>query len=82
MAYAESLLDRHGVVTRGAVAAERAPGGFAGAYRVLAGFEETGRARRGYFVEGLGAAQFASPGAVDRMRALAAANPGQALVRR
>ena len=72
-AYAETLLDRHGVVTRGSVVAERAPGGFAAAYRVLSAFEETGRCRRGYFVEGLGAAQFAAPGAVDRMRALAAA---------
>lgn len=67
---AEVLLDRHGVVTRGATVAERAPGGFAAVYRVLSGFEETGRARRGYFVEGLGAAQFALPGAVDRLRAV------------
>jgi ATP-dependent Lhr-like helicase len=70
-ALAETLLDRHGVVTRGAVQSERAPGGFAAVYRVLRAFEETGRCRRGYFVEGLGAAQFALPGAVDRMRALA-----------
>jgi ATP-dependent Lhr-like helicase len=70
---AEVLLDRHGVVIRGAVVAERAPGGFAAVYRVLATFEETGRCRRGYFVEGLGAAQFALPGAVDRLRAVAAA---------
>ena len=69
---AEVLLDRHGVVIRGAVAAERAPGGFAAVYRVLATFEETGRCRRGYFVEGLGAAQFALPGAVDRLRAVGA----------
>ena len=53
--------------------AERAPGGFAAVYRVLAAFEETGRCRRGYFVEGLGAAQFALPGAVDRLRAVGAA---------
>jgi ATP-dependent Lhr-like helicase len=51
--------------------AERVPGGFAGVYPVLKAFEEAGRVRRGYFVEGLGAAQFAAPGAVDRMRALA-----------
>jgi ATP-dependent Lhr-like helicase len=70
---AETLLDRHGVVIRGAVMSERAPGGFAAIYRVLAGFEETGRCRRGYFVEGLGAAQFAVPGAVDRLRAMATA---------
>ncbi len=67
-AAAEALLERHGVVTRGAVAAERIPGGFAGVYKVLAAFEESGRCRRGYFVEGLGAAQFGGPGAVDRLR--------------
>jgi ATP-dependent Lhr-like helicase len=55
--------------------AERAPGGFAAVYAVLKAFEEAGRVRRGYFVEGLGAAQFAAPGAVDRMRALAAIRP-------
>ncbi len=67
-AIAESLLERHGVVTRGAVQSERAPGGFAATYRVLAAFEETGRCRRGYFVEGLGAAQFGTAGAIDRLR--------------
>ena len=71
-ALADGLLDRHGIVTRGAVMAERVPGGFAAAYRVLAAFEEVGRARRGYAVEGLGAAQFFSPGAVDRLRTYAA----------
>jgi ATP-dependent Lhr-like helicase len=55
-AYAETLLDRHGVVTRGAVMSERRRAAFAAAYRVLAAFEETGRCRRGYFVEGLGRA--------------------------
>ncbi|WSS22789.1 ATP-dependent helicase [Streptomyces sp. NBC_01190] len=69
-ALTHTLLDRHGVVTRGAVAAEGVAGGFAAAYRVLAAFEETGQARRGYVVEGLGAAQFAMDGAVDRLRAL------------
>jgi len=67
-AQAEVLLERHGVVTRGAVTAERPPGGFAAVYQVLRAFEESGRCRRGYFVEGLGGAQFALPGAVDRMR--------------
>ncbi|MGH3424162.1 MAG: Lhr family ATP-dependent helicase, partial [Nocardioidaceae bacterium] len=71
-ARADVLLDRHGVVTRGSVGAERAPGGFGGVYPVLKAFEEAGRCRRGYFVEGLGAAQFALPGAVDRMRTFAA----------
>ncbi|WP_433688555.1 ATP-dependent helicase [Micromonospora carbonacea] len=70
-ALADVLLERHGVVTRGAVAAEQVTGGFAAVYPVLAALEERGAARRGYFVEGLGAAQFAVPGAVDRIRALA-----------
>ncbi|MEU6347472.1 DEAD/DEAH box helicase, partial [Streptomyces sp. NPDC046977] len=69
-ALTHTLLDRHGVVTRGAVAAEGVEGGFSAAYRVLAAFEETGQARRGYVVEGLGAAQFAMDGAVDRLRAI------------
>ncbi|GHG44773.1 DEAD/DEAH box helicase [Streptomyces griseocarneus] len=68
-ALARTLLDRHGVVTRGAVAAEGVEGGFSAAYRVLAAFEESGQARRGYVVEGLGAAQFAMDGAIDRLRA-------------
>ncbi|WP_186338997.1 ATP-dependent helicase [Phycicoccus sp. SLBN-51] len=68
-ATAEVLLDRYGVVTRGSVVAEGVPGGFAGVYRVLAAAEESGRVRRGYFVESLGAAQFAGTGAVDRLRA-------------
>ncbi|MFC7218646.1 DEAD/DEAH box helicase [Streptomyces polyrhachis] len=72
-ALARTLLDRHGVVTRGAVAAEGVEGGFSAAYRVLSVFEESGQARRGYVVEGLGAAQFAMDGAVDRLRAASAA---------
>jgi ATP-dependent Lhr-like helicase len=70
-AAAETLLDRYGIVTRGSVLTERTPGGFAAVYKVLTAFEESGRCRRGYFVAGLGAAQFALPGAVDRLRALA-----------
>jgi ATP-dependent helicase Lhr and Lhr-like helicase len=73
-ALADALLERHGVVTRGAVAAESPPGGFAGVYPVLAALEERGVARRGYFVDGLGAAQFAVPGAVDRLRSLTGAD--------
>jgi ATP-dependent Lhr-like helicase len=65
---AEILLERHGVLTRGAVQAERVTGGFAATYRVLSAFEDAGRVRRGYFVEGLGAAQFGTAGAVDRLR--------------
>ncbi len=59
-------------MTRGAVVAEGVAGGFALAYRVLSGLEETGRIRRGYFIEGLGAAQFATPATVDRLRAFTA----------
>jgi ATP-dependent Lhr-like helicase len=70
-ALARTLLDRHGVVTRGAVAAEGVEGGFSATYRVLSAFEDSGQARRGYVVEGLGAAQFAMDGAVDRLRAVA-----------
>ncbi|MFE7779118.1 ATP-dependent helicase [Streptomyces sp. NPDC057445] len=72
-ALARTLLDRHGVVTRGAVAAEGVEGGFSATYRILSAFEDSGQARRGYVVEGLGAAQFAMDGAVDRLRAAATA---------
>jgi ATP-dependent Lhr-like helicase len=71
-AVAEGLLDRHGLVTRGTVLSERTTGGFAAAYQALSAFEEAGRVRRGYFVAGLGAAQFATPGAVDRLRSYSA----------
>jgi ATP-dependent Lhr-like helicase len=77
-ALAQSLLDRYGILTKGAVAAERIPGGFSAVYPVLRAMEDAGRARRGYFVEGLGAAQFAIPGAVDRMRSLAQPPSGPA----
>jgi ATP-dependent Lhr-like helicase len=64
------LLERHGVLAREAVLAEGVEGGFAGVYGVLKVLEERGQVRRGYFVAGLGAAQFALPGAVDRLRAV------------
>jgi ATP-dependent helicase Lhr and Lhr-like helicase len=64
------LLARHGVVTREAVAAEPIFGGFGLVYPVLKQMEETGRVRRGYFVAGLGATQFALPGALDLLRSL------------
>jgi ATP-dependent Lhr-like helicase len=70
-ATAERMLERHGVVTRGAVVSERTVGGFAAVYKVLSAFEDSGRCRRGYFVEGLGAAQFGTAGAVDRLRTFA-----------
>ncbi|WP_219414584.1 ATP-dependent helicase [Pseudonocardia nigra] len=69
-ARAEAFLERHGVLTRRALGTERVSGGFAAVYRVLRAMEDSGRARRGYVVEGLGAAQFAVPGAIDRLRAL------------
>ncbi len=68
-ALALQLLERHGVVTREGVRAEGVAGGFAGVYPVLRALEESGRARRGWFIAGQGAAQFALPGAVDRLRA-------------
>ncbi len=70
VAVAGLLLERHGVLTREAVRAEGLPGGFSGIYPVLRKMEESGRARRGYFVAGLGGAQFALPGAVERLRSV------------
>ncbi|MCZ3390230.1 MAG: ATP-dependent helicase [Actinomycetia bacterium] len=67
-ATAAALLGRHGVLTRGSAAAEGVPGGFAATYRVLAAMEDAGRVQRGYFIEGLGAAQFAGSAAVDQLR--------------
>jgi ATP-dependent Lhr-like helicase len=67
-ARATRLLERHGVVGRETHAIEAMPGGFAAVYPVLRAMEEAGRIRRGYFVEDLGGAQFALPGAVDRLR--------------
>ena len=71
-ALGETLLERYGVVTRGAVMAESVIGGFSLVYRTLTGFEEMARCRRGYFIEGLGAAQFATGGTIDRLRTFAA----------
>lgn len=68
-AWAATLLERHGLVAREAAAVE-GRGGFAAVYRVLRSMEEAGKVRRGYFVEGLGGAQFAWPGVVDRLRRL------------
>ncbi len=69
------LLARHGIVTREAVTIEQLPGGFSTIYPVLKAMEESGKIRRGYFVAGLGATQFAQPGAVDLLRSLRA--PGE-----
>jgi ATP-dependent helicase Lhr and Lhr-like helicase len=68
-ALAELLLERYGILTRELVLAEGVPGGFAALYPELCQLETLGIARRGYFVEGLGGAQFALPGAVERLRA-------------
>jgi ATP-dependent Lhr-like helicase len=65
---AELLLNRYGVLTKGAVGAEAVPGGFAMLYKVLTAFEDAGRCQRGYFVESLGGAQFAVASTVDRLR--------------
>ncbi|MGD0479147.1 MAG: DEAD/DEAH box helicase [Terracidiphilus sp.] len=69
-ALALQLLHRYGVLLREAVAAENVPGGFSAVYDVLKALEESGRIRRGYFVGGLGATQFALPAAVDLLRQL------------
>ncbi len=69
-ALAELLVERHGVLTRSGTLAEGVPGGYAAVYPALGDLETLGMCRRGYFVEGLGGAQFASPGAVERLRDL------------
>ena len=66
----QQLLDRYGILTRETARSEGIEGGFAGVYPLLRVLEERGEIRRGYFVAGLGAAQFAAPGAVDRIRSL------------
>ncbi len=79
-AISELLLERHGIVTREAVLAEGIPGGFAGLYSELSNLETLGTARRGYFVEGLGGAQFALPAAIERLRGLRSDEPAGTLV--
>jgi ATP-dependent Lhr-like helicase len=74
LAIAHMLLDRYGVVTRDGVLAEGIAGGFSGLYPVLSSLEDVGSIRRGYFIEGLGGAQFGLPGAIERLRA--SDNPG------
>ena len=76
-ALAELLLERYGIVTREQVRAEGVPGGFQALYPELAALETLGIARRGYFVEGLGGAQFALPGAVERLRGPGSSSPGE-----
>jgi ATP-dependent Lhr-like helicase len=74
-AIGELLLERYGIVTREQVLAEGIPGGFSAIYAELSQLETLGIARRGYFLEGLGGAQFALPGAVERLRARGAGGP-------
>ncbi|MFV1999547.1 MAG: DEAD/DEAH box helicase [Acidimicrobiia bacterium] len=68
LAIASMVLDRYGIVVRDAVAAEGISGGFSGIYPVLSSLEDIGSVRRGYFIEGLGGAQFALPGAIEQLR--------------
>ncbi|MEE6297102.1 ATP-dependent helicase [Georgenia wangjunii] len=77
LAMCAALLERHGVLTRGAAGLEDLPGGFATAYPVLARLEEAGKVRRGYFIEGLGAAQFALPECVELLRAAPGGRRGE-----
>jgi ATP-dependent Lhr-like helicase len=74
-AFANQLLNRYGVLTRESAGSENLPGGFSAIYDVLKALEESGRIRRGYFVAGLGATQFALPAAVDLLRSLRAGPP-------
>ena len=69
-ALASQLLERYGVLTREVVHMENVPGGFSAVYEILKAMEENGKIRRGYFVAGRGATQFALPGADDRLRSL------------
>ena len=77
-ALAQQLLNRYGILLRESVAAENIPGGFSAVYDVLKALEESGRIRRGYFVAGLGATQFALPAAVDLLRQLRSPRPPDA----
>src|SRR5213079_2574717 len=79
-ALAEVMLERYGIVTRETVLAEGVPGGFAGLYGELVNLETLGTARRGYFVEGLGGAQFALAAAVERLRGMRSDEPAGPLV--
>jgi ATP-dependent Lhr-like helicase len=79
-AIAEVLLERYGIVTRETVLAEGIPGGFAALYGELSNLETLGTARRGYFVEGLGGAQFALPAAIERLRTMRTDEPAGAQV--
>jgi ATP-dependent Lhr-like helicase len=76
-ALAELLLERQGIVTRDGVRGEGIRGGYGAVYAELKALETLGVCRRGYFVEGLGGAQFALPGAIERLRELRSAQSGE-----
>ena len=71
LARADLLLDRYGVLTRGCLQVEDSAGGFSQLYRIYSAAEDRVLVRRGYFIEGLGAAQFAAPATVDLLRSTA-----------
>lgn len=71
LARADLLLDRYGVLTRGCLQVEDSAGGFSQLYRIYSAAEDRALVRRGYFIEGLGAAQFAAPATVDLLRSTA-----------
>ncbi|WP_314849785.1 DEAD/DEAH box helicase [Rothia mucilaginosa] len=71
LARADLLLDRYGVLTRGCLQVEDSAGGFSQLYRIYSAAEDRALVRRGYFIEGLGAAQFAAPATVDLLRSAA-----------
>ncbi|MDD2704177.1 MAG: ATP-dependent helicase [Acidocella sp.] len=77
LALADGLLDRYGIVTRGAAITEDVPGGFPALQPIFRGLEDAGQVLRGRFVEGLGAAQFAERTTIDRLRELAEARPAE-----
>ena len=79
-ATAQQLLNRLGVVTRESISAEKMAGGFSAVYPVFKAMEEAGKVRRGYFIAGRGAAQFALPGALDRLRSLREIPEGPVIV--
>ena len=71
LARADLLLDRYGVLTRGCLQVEDSAGGFSQLYRIYSAAEDRALVRRGYFIDGLGAAQFAAPATVDLLRSTA-----------
>ncbi|RAV32997.1 Lhr family helicase, partial [Corynebacterium heidelbergense] len=77
VALGEAWLDRYGVVTRGSIVAEKSDGGFAQAYRTLSAWEDSGAVLRGYIIDGLGGAQFASRPVINQLRRMDALVPDE-----